>query len=636
SLNGHNMTKKFQNIFLIGFVTSFFLGFLFALYYIFSNSYFSYRLYRLIILTFQKNIHFFVGIFLLCFSFLFVFFNLFLKAQLGNRKRVWSLLFLMTFVSLVFVIGKYIFEKYSGVLIPAILVQSINALFRDHVITLLLFTVFLLCLFLLVEILFYKIPLFHRKMIAYLRKKNNGLYVLKKLALFCAIFLTIFDLFAYLSLRASYKKKPNIILLVIDALRPDHLGCYGHNRNTSPFIDQLAKEGIIFTNAYANASWTKPSVGTILSGQYPNIHNAINVNDLLSNKVLSLSEMVQNAGYQTLYYDGNNVAIDASYNFNQGFDYYTFFDQVDAAFLTNTFISKLSKLKEKPFFAYLHFMDCHVPYHQNEFNSRFTGGVENKKIVPGEIVSFKIRGMTFTDVLSPADKEYHKALYDGQITYVDNLIKDIFLALKKENIVDNTIVIITADHGEEFWEHGNFGHGNGLYNEILKVPLIIYGSTVTHTKIDARVRLIDIVPTILDFTDIEKPIPVQFDGISLLNVIDDPKGINSSNDVFSMGTLYGDEKYCLIKNDTKLIFNTFNKNEKQVLIGKMSDIPYELYDLANDPSEKNNIKKRDETLFKNMEKELSTFTQIQSPYREETIEMDEDREQAFRSLGYAQ
>ena len=162
------------------------------------------------------------------------------------------------------------------------------------------------------------------------------------------------------------------------------------------------------------------------------------------------------------------------------------------------------------------------------------------------------RTMTASDKLSEADKDFILALYDSQIRFVDENIREILNALRNRDMLKDALVIITADHGEEFWEHNNFEHGHTLYEELIHVPLIIEGTGVKNLEITERVRLIDLLPTVLEFTNVSVSKSGR-QGVSLLGLLAGKKK-KLDLPVFAMGTLYGDEKYCLIKENMKIVW----------------------------------------------------------------------------------
>jgi len=312
----------------------------------------------------------------------------------------------------------------------------------------------------------------------------------------------------------------NVILIVIDTLRADHLGCYGYSRNTSPEIDKLSKEGIIFKNMVAQSSWTKPSTASILSGLYPKNHGAMTGKGRLPEEIHLLSEILRGYGYHSYAFVGN-IHVSQAAGFNQGFKEFFYFQEKDVKVVPNIFVrsdelnnslaSFIRQLDDTSNnFIYIHYMDPHHPYLPKE--KHFSK--ENKKRFTN--------AFSLPKAISSMNEEERRILlieainaYDDEILYNDKMIGNMVRMLKKKNMYSNSIIIITSDHGEEFFEHGNFTHGKSLYDEQLKVPLIIHMPGKTHKTINEIANQVDILPTILSLLEI--PIPKNIDGIDLLN-----------------------------------------------------------------------------------------------------------------------
>jgi hypothetical protein len=311
----------------------------------------------------------------------------------------------------------------------------------------------------------------------------------------------------------------NVILIVIDALRADHLGCYGYPREISPETDKLAKEGIIFKNMLAQSSWTKPATASILTGLYPKSHGASGGNRI-PEQVNLLPEILGKYGYRSYAFTANSFTSKA-YGFDQGFGKFYFFQENVKKYESNIhirsdqlshFISKfILQLEDtNKNFIYIHYMDPHYPYTpKDKFFSR-----SNKREFT---TSFPLQ----KSVLSLPGEEGHSIIqeainaYDDEILFNDKMIGRLMQTLKNKNMYSNSIIIITSDHGEEFFEHGNCEHGNSLYDEVLKVPLIIRLPDKIHKTIVEIANQVDILPTILSL--LKKPIPKDIEGINLLD-----------------------------------------------------------------------------------------------------------------------
>ena len=227
---------------------------------------------------------------------------------------------------------------------------------------------------------------------------------------------------------------PNIILFAIDCLRPDHLSFHGYQRETSPAIDRLAQNGMVCSSAYTNAPWTKPSVATLFTSFYPQIHGALNPSHALSNTALTVAELLRNGGYKTLFLNGGNPFIDERFNFNQGFDYYQYFPRAthSGSDLTDSFLSQIESTKHQKFFAYIHYMDTHAPYAHNTYNRYFHQPDGQDGISADNTKCNIIRRLTANNELTEQHKKEIIALYDGQIRYVDENIERILAFLKEK------------------------------------------------------------------------------------------------------------------------------------------------------------------------------------------------------------
>lgn len=454
--------------------------------------------------------------------------------------------------------------------------------------------------------------------------------------------LILLNLGIYVDGKFNTPTGPNIIMIVVDCLRADHLGCYGYGRNTSPTIDKLAAQGIVFNNAYSNAPWTYPSITSILTSLLPNIHNINNLNDKLPNKVLTLPEVLKNNGYYTMCFNGGNPNFEQ--NLVKGFDALVFQDimpEYQQALnygrgLTDDFLSHLKKMHQKKFFAWIHYMDTHTIYHKNEFNNLFTKH-SNSFLEAGSpnLLPKQIRMLLSNNMLSQIDMQYIEALYDGQIKYVDKNIEKIITALKENNIYNNTVIILTADHGEEFFDHNNFGHGHSLYNEVLHIPLIISGSEIRNTVINDYVSLIDLYPSILAIAGIEKNRGLFLQGSSFIKNPDRFSN-NLTKSVFATSTWFGAEKYCVILNNNKLIFNTVDEENKAKLYGYKSKDKSELYDLSVDRKEKLNLATKDSKTLIMLHNELEKYVNVASKEQKTNQKVDDDTIKKLKSFGYIQ
>jgi len=460
---------------------------------------------------------------------------------------------------------------------------------------------------------------------------------IKKMGVGVLSFYILINLFSIGQKVLNPPSGPNVLLIVADALRADHLGCYGYDRPTSPQIDKFANESVVFEKAMSNAPWTKPSLGTVFTSLYPHEHQALYWMDNLNTAYITLAEVFSEMNYTTFAVQANPV-LTKKYNFQQGFKHYNELILKTGEEVTAKFNTWLEKNKSRPFFAYLHFMDSHLPYNApDEFKAMFEPEALDSQITSLH-GAYQIRILNEIG-LSSEDKQHLINLYDAEVRYFDWHFGKIVDNLKKLKILNKTIVILTADHGEEFWEHNGIEHGHTLYNEVLQVPLIIKFSSKFPTKrIKSFVHLIDLFPTILNMTRIDKDLFLR--GRNLTPVILNDSPINDES--YFEGILAGAEKKAVIKDGWKLIENTGLKNKEAFnFLGGLEIFKYseqergfELYDINNDFSEKFNLINEYPQVATNLKKRLLAFrTNYYVLPRQDQTKLKEKLDD-LRSLGY--
>ena len=269
--------------------------------------------------------------------------------------------------------------------------------------------------------------------------------------------------------------RSNALLIVIDTLRADHLGCYGYPRNTSPAIDALAREGTRFARAYSAAPWTMPSVASIFTGLYPSAHGATSVQMPLPDSVTTLAEVVKAHGFATSGVVSHNLVSKETLNFGQGFDVY-FEDEakghahVSTPGVTKQAIERLQyhASQDEPFLLFVHYFDPHFDY-QNHAGIDFAAPRRGR--LTGREPYARLKKLF--PRLRKEEVEFIRDLYDEEIRLIDGGVGRLLSELSMLGLDDTTVVVLTADHGEEFGEHGSIGHTRSLYEELVHVPLII-------------------------------------------------------------------------------------------------------------------------------------------------------------------
>ena len=314
---------------------------------------------------------------------------------------------------------------------------------------------------------------------------------------------------------AAGREGPNVLLISVDTLRADHLGCYGYDRDTSPTIDRLAREGARFTTVVSSTSWTLPAHISLLTGLPSEAHGVIDTGMKASSSSLFLAEVLRDSGYATAGFVAGPF-LSGSYGFLQGFEHYDDHSVLSLLqshkvvtsprsiqIIEDWLVSWDGQGRERPFFAFLHLWDVHYDYippppYDTIFDPDYRGTITGEDFERGDHIH---RDM------DPRDLEHVIALYDGEIRYTDEHLARLLDLLGELDVLDETIIVLTSDHGEEFFEHGGKGHGKNLFDESILVPLIVrYPPGVRGgTVIETQVSLIDIAPTILSLAGIERP-----------------------------------------------------------------------------------------------------------------------------------
>ncbi len=416
--------------------------------------------------------------------------------------------------------------------------------------------------------------------------------------------------------------RPNILLISIDALRADHLSCYGYDRHTSPVLDNLAAQGTRFSRAFANTHGTPPSHTTLLSSLYQESHRVgIDSTSTTGRSIPSGIQMVQEifagAGWHTMAVTGGGH-MSAGFGFSRGFDEY-----IDLARGVDQGMEFLLEHVRGPVeagwpvFAFFHTYEVHSPYHPPRGFRRLFGEHTGAVKASSEAL-LKIQKEP-ASVLTREDFEYLESLYDGEIRYTDEVLGKLLASLESLGFLDNAIVVVTADHGEEFGEHGGVLHGGTLFEELLHVPLIIGGAGINRGIVDpSLVSLVDIAPTLLSLTGLE--IPNVMEGRS---VFGRPSEKWQDQRVFAQ---YGDQLYCVRTPRWKLIQRTSNQRVK-------------LFDLHRDPGERRNLSAQRPNLSAALLAELEDWRarrpQLDLDSRRE-VELTEEMVEELRALGYVE
>jgi arylsulfatase A-like enzyme len=306
---------------------------------------------------------------------------------------------------------------------------------------------------------------------------------------------------------------PNVLIYVVDTLRADRLGCYGHTAAVSPNIDAFASEAVLYERVVAQSSWTKPSVVTILTGQGPLQHGVNGRMDRMPEELISLAELLDAGGFVTAGFVANAYITEKA-GFARGFGEFDFAHGRSDA-VTAKVMDWIGRYDDsRPFFLYVHTIDPHAPYEPSEpFRTEFASQVIDPAVgTHDHIRAIARKELPVNDSLV-ADM---LALYDAEVAENDHAFGRLMEALKNRGLFDDTLIIFLSDHGEEFDEHGVFGHGWDLYGEVIDVPMIIkppehFGPH----RVREVTQHVDVVPTVLAAVGFD--VPKGVDGIDLLS-----------------------------------------------------------------------------------------------------------------------
>jgi arylsulfatase A-like enzyme/tetratricopeptide (TPR) repeat protein len=390
----------------------------------------------------------------------------------------------------------------------------------------------------------------------------------------------------------------NVLLISIDTCRADHLGCYGYKRPTTPHIDALARAGVLFEQVLTPVPLTTPAHSSLLTGTYPPTHGVrLNNGQGLPESSVTLAEILRDAGYRTAAFVGG-FPLDAGFGLNQGFETYddrfTKKSETSASLAERTAeevgtpaMAWLQANAHEPFFLFLHFYDAHLPY----------------------------------DPPEPFASSFGDDPYSGELAYVDEWIGRILERLRSLSVDGNTLVVLTADHGESLDEHGEKSHGYFIYQSTQRVPLVIRAPGGPKGKrVAGRVSLIDLMPTVLDLTGVKPPPRLQ--GASLRPALEG-KGSDASRPLYCESLVAGQFQcaslHGIVEGGWKYI---------------RAPRP-ELYDLTKDPGEKNNVIAADPRVAQRLSDRLDVLVQqMEAPTSEHDAASDPEAVRRLQSLGY--
>jgi len=455
---------------------------------------------------------------------------------------------------------------------------------------------------------------------------------------------------------------PNLVMIVLDTVRADRLSVYGYERETTPFLESIAKEGAVFDMTYTNSPWTLPSHATFFTGLYPSDHEAVAGIDRLDDRFITLAERLKERGYITAGFSCN-PHVSRYTNIDQGFDrllvprnvylgspiysgerfarYFLFLleplsmirdsGSSQANHIASEWISELSR-GNRPFFLFVNYMEAHLPYPQNNKALKYIGNPEAAmvKIGRGNNLDWTAYNAGYLEVPEEVLAIF-RDWYDGAVYYQDSKVAELVGLLRDNEVLDNTVLIILSDHGESLSERGYYGHGFGLYEELLRVPLIIrYPGPVEAGKRVPDIVQLKELPQMIDFLLSERPLTafiselasenrdIYAERYKQQNVIDATKKRFPDWDE----SVWDRDQRSLMERPYKLIWDSTGEDK--------------LFRLDLDPLELTNRTAKENNKYHEMQEKMNSFI-FEHPkpeLRVEEKELDPDHERRLRALGY--
>lgn len=423
-------------------------------------------------------------------------------------------------------------------------------------------------------------------------------------------------------------RRPNVVFYLIDSLRADRLGCYGYDKAVSPAIDAFAARALLFENATANSSWTKSAVASLFTGLWPASHRAITREDKLPDGAFTLAEALHEAGYATAGFS-TNPSIADEFGFGQGFDGLELLShETYAEEVTDRAVEWLREFDgERPFFLYVHTLDPHDPYvPQEEDYARWSPGVDREfAATTAKLLNSLNRKRAWGSEVEETRRDL-EALYDGEIAANDRAFGRLLEELEGRGSLEETVVLLVADHGEDFGEHRVWRHGQRLTRESLHVPLVVrLPGDHRIGREPSVVQQVDVLPTLLELLELD--VPEWVEGESLLPLFLDAAAPVSADPAFLYVRFSPPTRIGVLWEDWKLVAAA----DRHGLGGQ------QLFRVDEDPEERHDLARR----FPVMRDFLATMLARKLLDRGagltgEQTEIGSETRKALRALGYIQ
>ncbi|MEO7795259.1 MAG: sulfatase [Thermoanaerobaculia bacterium] len=417
-----------------------------------------------------------------------------------------------------------------------------------------------------------------------------------------------------------------ILILLVDCLRADHLAAGGSTLGATPNLDRLARQAVVFDRASAVASWTRPSVPSIWTGLYPSEHG---LTDLLKNgkgvrggvlaeEAVTVAEAMQAAGYRTAMI-GNQFQLSPRFGMAQGFDLYQ--NNVKSAEeMSENLLGWLDEAPDRPFFAYLHYLEIHWPYWQKASTHGRYGSDAIVSRLDGNLDEVRAGVDSGAIVLDDADRQEIAARYAESLAALDEEIGRLLDDLEKRGVLEETLVVVLADHGEELGERGGIEHGHTLKEELLHVPYIWRlprswrGPGLRHER--ALVETRTLAPTLM--TLVGQPVPASVSAPSLLPWL--------------VGAPPAQAPYAILAAESNGLFEV--RNERFKLVAQPAKQSFELFDLESDPGERRDIAATHPVEMEALRSAFRSWHAGLRPLATGTVDLDAETDAGLRALGY--
>ncbi|HET9887875.1 MAG TPA: sulfatase [bacterium] len=439
----------------------------------------------------------------------------------------------------------------------------------------------------------------------------------------------------------------NVLLLTIDTIRPDSFGACGNPTVRTPHLDRFSRRALQFPVCVTPAPWTLPSLASLLTGRYPGEHKVLEALGAPPDSIRSLPEIFLKEGRSTAAFVSNPWL--ATGTLARGFQTFEVAERLEcyremsATRLYRALSKSLLRARQldqgeritdrglswiesaagrnRPWFVWLHYFDPHLPNWPPPPLDRLTGPPPHQ--VNAAITVEQIRAGDFSG--GEQGRDEIERLYWGEVTVTDHAIGRVLRQLERWGIFEHTVVVVTGDHGEEFWEHGDYGHGHAMYDEIVRVPLLWSAPQIERGAIDARMaRLIDVAPTLLALLGVTPS--NHFAGNALL-----ANSESGEREAYGEGTLYGPEKKFLRSETTKIVFTPPADSAAAVSL--------QVFDLVHDPAERRDLSRENPALADSLMMRLTQWIQRAGTSRKTSSGsipggVDPSIEEQLRALGY--